>query len=130
MIERRLFPRIRLTAKSVLSYQNIDCRGQIENISISGALLRLEQCDIVPHSGEYNLAIYVEGEVSPLQLVIEVVCVSHTLAGIKFVSCDPETAIRLEQLVKSSTSDLDMQEIERERVRLYLSNYVHGDGID
>ena len=126
MIGNRKFPRVRLTAKCVLSYQNVDYEGQLENISISGALVRLEQCICAPHSGENKLTIYIEGDTSPLQLNIEVVCTSFTLTGIKFVSCDAESATRLGQLVEKSASEADMQETEREKIQLYLSNYVRG----
>src|ERR1039457_1730629 len=88
MIEKRKFTRVRLTTKSVLSFQDSEYKSQLENISISGALVRLEQCIIVPHGGEYVLTIYVEGEENPLQFLVEVVCATMSLAGIKFISCE------------------------------------------
>jgi len=129
MIGSRKFPRVRLTAQCVLGYQNVDYKGQLENISISGALVRLEECICPPHSGESTLTIYIEGEVSPLQLNIEVVCTSFTLTGIKFISCDAGTATRLGQLVERLASKADMQETEREKIQVYLSNYVRGAGM-
>lgn len=129
MIGNRKFPRVRLTAQCVLGCQNVDYKGQLENISISGALVRLEQCICEPHGVESTLTIYVEGEVPPLRLNIEVVCTSFTLTGIKFVSCDAETAVRLGQLVETLASETDMQETEREKIQSYLSNYVRGIGM-
>ena len=124
MIEKRKFPRVRLSALSILCHQDTSYRGQLENISISGALVRLEQCIIVPHGGEYNLTIYIEGEDAPLQLVVEVVCATHSLAGIKFFSCEAETASRLGRLVERLTSDTDTILTDRDTIRIHLSNYL------
>jgi len=124
MIERRKHPRVGLTAKSVLRYRDADYKGQLENISISGALVRLEQSIVLSPGGEYNLTVYIEEKNAPLQLFVEVVCATPSFAGLKFVSCDGETATRLEQLVQNLVPDLGPTEAGMETIRLHLVNYL------
>lgn len=47
MIERRKFPRVRLIAKSILRHKDIDYKGQLEDISLCGARMRLELCVVI-----------------------------------------------------------------------------------
>jgi len=124
MIEKRKFPRVRLTTKSMLRNKDADYKGQLENISISGALVRLEQCIVVPLGGEYNLTIYIEGQDVPIRIIVEVVCSTLSLAGIKFVSCGPDSRSRLEQLVRTLTPESESMETKRETIRLHLDNYL------
>jgi hypothetical protein len=124
MIERRKHPRVGLTAKSVLRHRDADYKGQLENISISGALVRLEQSIVLSPCGEYILAIYIEEESTPLQLFVEVVCATPSFAGLKFVSCEAEAATRLEQLVRKLAPDLGSTEAGLETIRLHLVNYL------
>lgn len=122
--ERRKFPRVRLTAKGILRHRGVDYKGQLENISLCGALVRLEQSIIVSLGGEYVLTIYIDGEETPLLLVVEVVCATPSFAGLKFVSCDAENCARLERLVCSLMSDQGAWEAGRDAIRLHLINYL------
>jgi c-di-GMP-binding flagellar brake protein YcgR len=124
MIERRQYPRVGLTTKSVLRYRDADYRGQLENISIRGALVRLEQSVVLSLGGEYILTIYIEDESTPLQLIVEVVCATPCFAGLKFVSSNAETAARLEQLVRELTPDPKSTVAGPDTIRLHLENYL------
>jgi PilZ domain len=124
MIEKRNFQRVRLTANIILHHNGLEYKGKVENISISGALVRLERTVIVSLGGEYILTINVEGEDIPLQIFVEVACASISLAGIKFVSCAAETSARLLQLLQNLTTKPDTPETDREKIRLHLNNYL------
>jgi c-di-GMP-binding flagellar brake protein YcgR len=125
MMERRKFPRVHLSAKSILRHKDTDYRGQLENISLSGALVRLEQCVIVSLGGEYILTIYLDGEDTPLQLFVEVVCATFSLVGLKFVSCDTETSLRLGQLVHQLSTQPDRAKVELEKIRRRFIYHLH-----
>jgi len=125
MLERRKSPRVDLTAKSILRHRNADYKGQLENISLSGALVRLELCVIVSLGGEYLLTIYIEEENSPLQLFVEVVCATVSLVGLKFVSCNAETTARLEQLVHQLSTQPDKARVELEKIRRRFIDHLH-----
>jgi c-di-GMP-binding flagellar brake protein YcgR len=124
MIERRKHPRVRLTAKSVLRYRDEDYKGQLENISISGALVKLEQSVVLSLGGEYILTIYVENESIPFQLFAEVVCATPSYAGLKFVSCDAGVVNHLEQLVRRLASEQESIKAGMETIRFHLENYL------
>ena len=124
MIEKRKFQRVRLAANIILRHKDVDYKGKVENISISGALVRLERSVVVSLGDEYILTINAEGEDIPLQIFVEVVCASLSLAGIKFVSCDAETSVRLLQLLQNLTTKPNTLETDREKIRLHLNNYL------
>jgi len=124
MIERRKFPRVKLSAKSMLCLQDANYKGQLENISLSGALVRLEQSIVVPHGGDYSLSIYIENEDAPLQLIVEVVFSSLSFVGIKFFSCDVTTATRLGKLVEDLTAGAETPDGELSKIRIHLDNYI------
>lgn len=124
MSERRMFPRVRLTAKSFLYLQDANYKGQLQNISISGALISMEERFVVPTGGDYTITIYIEGEDLPLQLGVEVVCSSLSLVGVKFVSCDDDTATRLGQLIVNLTSGDPALETELDTIKIHLDKYL------
>jgi c-di-GMP-binding flagellar brake protein YcgR len=110
MVERRKFQRVRLTAKCMLSHHDDIYRGQLENISLNGALVRFERAVIVP-VGQYDLTVYLEGDDTPLQLIVKIVCATNLLTGIRFVSCEADSETRLSQLVEKLTLGPDTQGI-------------------
>jgi len=124
MVERREFPRVSLTAASLLHLQDTDCRGQLQNISMSGALIRIEDQMVMPAGCDYNLTVYIEGEDTPLQFVVEVVCSALSLVGIRFVSSDAASAARLGQLIESLTSGQDTLKSDLNTIRTHLDNYL------
>ena len=124
MTEKRKFHRIRLSAKSTLSHQDVVYNGNLENFSLNGALVRLKPPVTVPKGSSYLLTIHIEGEDVPLRLIVEVVSAERELAGLKFVSCDAVSATRLGLLVKQLTSDTDQLKIDHERIRKHLAEYL------
>ena len=125
MLERRKFPRVQLSAKSILSHNDADFKGQLENISLSGALIRLEKCVIASLGGEYILSINIEGESIPLRLFVEVVCATFSLVGVKFISCDAESSTRLSHLVSQMSTQSDRAKVELENIRRRFINHLN-----
>ena len=115
MIEKRKFHRVKLTAKCMQSHHNTIYWGQLEKISLNGALIRFEQGIKVSQSVEYNLKIEIEGEDVPLQFVVEVVCATYSLTGIQFISSEPDTEARLSQLVEALSKEPDKVRTEIHR---------------
>lgn len=124
MTEKRQFHRIRLSAKSTLSHQDATYHGKLENFSLNGALVRLKPPAIVPQGDGYILTIYIEGEDIPLRIIVKVVSAQHDLAGLKFVSCDTDSATRLGLLVEQLTSDTDPLKSDHERILKHLAEYL------
>jgi hypothetical protein len=100
MIEKRKFHRVMLSSRTKLSQRNDFHLGQLVNISMNGALVRLELCTYLPKGNEYDLMVYIESENLPLQFKVEVVSTTFAMAGVKFVSYDGDTKTRLEDLLK------------------------------
>jgi len=124
MTEKRKFPRVRLASKGMLSKDETNYQGKLENISLNGALVRFDQCVIVPPGGGYNLTVYIDGEDAPLQLVVEVIFATYSLVGVKFVSWEGDAETRLRLLVERITSELDGQRLEQENLRKNLTDYL------
>jgi PilZ domain len=100
MIEKRKFHRVQLSSRTILSQQEGIHHGQLMNISMNGALVRLEFGTYIPKGNEYDLTIYIEGEDFPLQFKAKVVSTTFAMAGVKFVSYADDTETRLEDLLK------------------------------
>ncbi|KAF0216288.1 MAG: type IV pilus assembly [Geobacteraceae bacterium] len=107
MIEQRRFHRVRFTAKSELNHNDITYQGQLENISLSGALVSCIDGIIVPQGEECTLTVYLDWENLPLRLVVEIIHASFTMVGMKFVSCDADTKGRLYKLMERVTTEPD-----------------------
>ena len=99
MLEKRRFHRVRFTAPSVLIHNDISYRGQIENISLNGALLSFSDGVIIPQDEKYVLIIWPDGETSLLRMEVKVIYANFTMIGIRFVSMDDGTCNRLYNLM-------------------------------
>jgi hypothetical protein len=124
IMEKRAFQRLPFSTTAILSHNDAIIQGQLENISMNGALVRLEHGTFLPQGSEYCLTVHINGEDVPLQLVAEIVCVSFSMAGIKFVSYEADTKVRLSELMVKLSSDLNMAMAEHERIRRQFANYL------
>jgi hypothetical protein len=104
MNEMRQFKRVRFKAKCSLSHNNISYLGQMENISLNGALISFSDGVVIPRNESCSLTVYLEEENSPLRLTIEVIHSNFTMIGIKFVSNDAEMQERLQELIERLTT--------------------------
>ena len=123
MIDRRQFHRVQLSSKTILSNNDSNYQGQLENISMTGALVRIEHGTFLPKGSEYGMSVYIDGEDAPLQLNVEVVCVNFALAGIKFVSFKADSGTRLAKLIERFSSEPDVVMAEHERFRRLFAGY-------
>ena len=122
MIEQRKSHRIRLSTKSVLSHNDVVHNGRLENISMNGALIRLEHGTFLPQGCDCDLTVYINDENLPLQLGVEVVCVSFAMAGVKFLSYKANTEIRLARLMETLSVGPDISRSEHEKIRRRLAD--------
>jgi hypothetical protein len=127
MIDKRQFHRVKLSSKTILSSNDSIYQGQLENISMTGALIRLEHGTCLPKGVEYGLTVHVDGENAPLQLDVEVVCVTFALAGIKFVSFKGDSGARLAKLIERFSSEPDVVMAEQEKVRKLFAGYFRDE---
>lgn len=124
MIEKRKSLRVPLTSKTILSQNGTTYRGHLENISMNGALIRLEQDTRLPIGNGYSLAIYSDDEDAPIQLCAEVVCFTFAMAGVKFVSSEADTESRLKALLAKYSAEAGGAILEQERIRRRLTDYL------
>lgn len=114
MSEKRKSRREHLSTASILSQQDTTLQGQLVNISMSGALIRLGFATYLPKGSEYDLTVYLEGADLPLQFNAEVVSSTFAMIGIKFVSYVDDSETRLVNLLKKLSSQPDKATIELE----------------
>lgn len=126
VVERRSHRRYRLAATCMLSGHDATFAGQLENISLNGALIRFEEGRSVPRRGEYDFTVCLEDGDVCLRLIIEVVCVTNGLTGITFVPCDADTGERLRQLAGTLTAGPDNALTAGKKIRKHLAAYLHG----
>jgi PilZ domain len=125
-MQQRWFHRVLFTAKSVVTFDDVIFKGQVENISLNGALISFEK-DITVNCGDKCfLTIYPEGENQPIRIIAEVVRFLRNMVGIKFVAIDAETQLCLYELVKRVTTEPDKMDADRERLKRYFVNYFAG----
>ena len=122
MLEKRQFQRLQHSSKTILSHHDAIYQGQLENISMNGALVRLEHGTFLPQCNGYDLKVFIDGENTPFQLNAEVVCVTFAMAGIKFTSYKADTKTRLERLLEKLSLEPDTARTERERIRRRLAD--------
>jgi hypothetical protein len=107
MNEMRRFQRIRFNAKCSLTHNNITYLGQLENISVNGALISFNDGVVIPKNESCSLTIYLDDENSQLRLLIGVIHSNFTMIGIKFIIKDEEIQERLYNLIKRVTTGRD-----------------------
>ena len=122
-MQQRWFHRVLFTAKSVVELDDIILKGQIENISLNGALISFEKDITVNRGDKCFLTIYPEGESRPIRIIAEVVRFLRNMVGIKFVAMDAETQSYLYELVKKVTTEPEDMEVASARLKEYFANY-------
>lgn len=123
-MQRRLFHRVLFTAKSAVSFDDVIFNGQLENISLNGALISFENDLAVNRGDKCFLTIYQEGESQPIRIIAEVVRFLRNMVGIKFVAIDAETQFSLFDLVNRLTVEPELMMAESEKLRQYFVNYL------
>jgi hypothetical protein len=117
MSEQRKFHRTPCTTKTILSLQNVLYHGQLENISMNGALIQLKHGTDLILGNVYDLDIFITGEDLPLRLTADVRFLNFAMAGVKFLSFIADSEKRLSRLIETLSSDPNLVTAERERIR-------------
>ncbi|HBG08230.1 MAG TPA: hypothetical protein DDY22_22460 [Geobacter sp.] len=126
MRELRRFQRVAFPYRIELACSGRSYQGTLENLSLNGALVELDDRISVPAGQPCTLCIHSEEEAetnSPLQMGAEAIHGSSSLIGMRFAACDDETRGRLLLLVERITSDPDRLEHDLDRIRAYLADY-------
>lgn len=124
MSEQREFHRVTLAEKCAMAYQEIVHQGEIENISLSGALIRFTDSVFIQVGGACFLTVHIEGGITPLRLDVEIVHSNLSVIGIRFVSIYDDGRDRLIQMVERYTTEPDRLATEMERIRVHIANYL------
>ena len=127
MIEQRKFHRLPISTNAVLRNHDELYQGLLENISMSGALIRLKHGTCLLQGGKYDFEFYIDGDDTALHINAEVICVNFSMAGIKFSGCSNDAVTRLSRLMEQLSSDPDLAIAEHERVRRRLANYLRDE---
>jgi hypothetical protein len=123
MIDKRQFQRVQLSSRILLSTNDSIYQGQLENISMAGALIRLDHDTCLSNGSTFGLTVTIDGEDAPLQVIVDVVFVTFAMAGIKFVSFKADSGIRLAKLIDRFSSEPDVVMAEQEKVRRLFAGY-------
>jgi hypothetical protein len=108
MNEKREFHRVRFRAKCELTHNEITYHGQLENISLNGALISFNDGVVVPEEEECILTIHLDDEETPLRVAVEVKHSNFTMIGIKFFTCNEKMAQeRLFNLMERLSAETD-----------------------
>jgi len=122
-MQQRWFHRVLFTAKSEVTFDDVISKGQLENISLNGALVSFEKAITVNRGDKCFLAIYPEGESQPIRIIAEVVRCLRNMVGIKFVAIDEDTQLCLYELVKRVTTEPEKMNAESDKLKEYFVNY-------
>lgn len=98
--------------------------GCLENISLNGALLRLD--DISPFAVGDRCALQLqvdEAPLSPLRIASEVVHGCDRLLGVKFLGSEEDAERRLPSLIKLMSDTRQNGDEDLERIRACLAAY-------
>ena len=125
MKEMRQFPRLDVPHQIELIYCDRCYRGRLENLSVNGALVQLQDLVEIPtgRGCELRIDLSSEGEgSSPLLLGAETIHGAPPLVGMRFTRCDQDLSI-LELLVQLLAAQPDRLGHDLARIRGYLADY-------
>jgi hypothetical protein len=125
MIEQRQFHRVKMAEKCDLAYQDNKHPGQLENISLNGAIITLTDSVVIPMGAICLLTLHLKGESNPLKLNAEIIHCNHAKVGMRFVPLDEYGQNCLVHLVQSFTTEPDKLATELERIKWHIANYLH-----
>ena len=125
MTELRRFHRAPASQKIELVHKGHCHQGCLDNISLNGALIHLDD-DLGINTGELcMLRVHLQAAepLPPLEIWSEAVHGSPDLVGIKFVGCEDDTSRRLSQLLEQLAGAPEKLESDLERIQGYLAEY-------
>ncbi len=87
----------------MLQHLDLIYQGQIENISLKGALISFDDGVVVPNGEDCRLTIDLDGLNLQLHLFVKIVHTTYTMLGVQFISCDITTQEHLFKLIEGIT---------------------------
>lgn len=124
MIEQRQFHRVRMTETCSLTYQDCLYHGQLDNISLNGAVVSFTETVSVPVGAICLLSVHLKAEAAPLKLNIEVIHSNGAMVGMRFVPLDEHGQNRLVHLVQRFTTEPEKLASELDALKWHLSNFL------
>ena len=124
---QRFFRRVLFTAKSDVKFEDVIFKGQLENISLNGALISFED-DISVHRGDKCfLTIYPEDGSQPIRIIAEAAHLHGNLVGIRFLAIDAESQAFLYELVKKLPAEPENTDDESENLKQFFANFFDSE---
>lgn len=112
MPKQRKFVRVRCRVKSSLEHKGHIVHGHLENISVSGALLRLHESMLARPGDLCRLSIYPSEEKAPLRIRAELIHIGFSMAGLRFMEIEEQTKISLLAFLNTIGSDNEVVQNE------------------
>ncbi|GFO65113.1 PilZ domain-containing protein [Geomonas paludis] len=128
MTELRQFYRASSSKRVELVHHGECLTGVLENISFNGALLHLRRTTALSGGTGCLLRIQLDADPDlrpPLQIWTEVVHVSDTLLGVKFVDHDVDDSGCIALLMELMREEPDQARDDVDRIRGYLADYCN-----
>lgn len=123
MIEKRQFHRIGMTETCSLSHQDKLYEGQLDNISLNGAVASFPDDVELPTGAICLLTIYLKDD-SILKLNVEIIHSNTAMVGMRFVPLDEDGQHRLVNLVEKFTTEPAKLASELEKLKWHIANYL------
>ncbi|HKZ16378.1 MAG TPA: PilZ domain-containing protein [Geobacteraceae bacterium] len=106
-MQNRRFSRIKVSEKIIITCNNHTVEADLLDISLKGALVRIEKPVDCQRGNKWSLSLRLSGSDIIMQFIAEVMHVRGDLVGVKFVETDLDTMIHLRNLMEARTMDPD-----------------------
>ena len=124
---QRFFRRVLFTAKSDVKFEDVIFKGQLENISMNGALISFEDDVSVNRGDKCFMTIYPEGESQPIRIIAEVAHFLRNMVGIRFLAIDAESQAFLYELVKKLPAEPENTDEESDNLKKFFANFFDSE---
>ena len=105
MIEKRRFQRVQFQTPCRLLVHDTEERGQLETLSLNGAMVSFKESVMVPEGESCDLQVFLDGRETPLCFRVTVVYSTLFRLHVRFDNAETETNRRLYRLLRSLVSD-------------------------
>ena len=101
VLEKRSHPRVSLPASGLLVFQEGRYLARLENISLSGVLVTLEEedCHLLARGERCSFELYRRGSIEALRLTMRVVHFGFDMACLRFDNLDLNTRLLLRSII-------------------------------
>jgi hypothetical protein len=124
MKEQRKFHRVGMTEKCSLAFQGTLYQGQLDNISLNGAVVSFTDHISIAKGAICLLTVHLSGDLPPLKLNVEVIHSNLDILGMRFVPLDENGQNRLVQLVEKFTTEPAKLASELDDLKWHITNYL------